>query len=155
MDATHPAPTDSDELGELFSRVSRRFRRATLSALEPTGINPHQARALRTVVRHGPLRPSQLAELLGIALRSTTQVVDGLVELGLLDREPDPADRRAVLVSATQTGTERAAEIAAIRAAQSREQLGVLTPTDQAELRRVLLLLEAAQDAGSTRGQQT
>lgn len=136
-----------DELGELFSRVSRRFRRATLTALEPSGINPHQARALRMVIRHGPLRPSQLTQILGIALRSTTQVVDDLEQLGLLVREPDPADRRAVLISASPAGIARAEQIRTIRGHQSQQLLGVLDANDRAELRRILLLLEAAQDA--------
>ncbi|MGI5951283.1 MAG: MarR family winged helix-turn-helix transcriptional regulator [Brooklawnia sp.] len=143
---TAPHDQGVDELGELFLRVSRRFRRASMSALEPYGINPHQARALRMIIRHGPLRPSQLAEILQIALRSTTQVVDDLVAQGLVQREPDPTDRRAILVSATPAGRERSTEIRTIRAEQSRELLGVLSAEDQAGLLRVLRLLEAGQD---------
>lgn len=120
------------------------MRRATMAALEPCGISPHQARALRTVIRDGELRPSQLAESLGIALRSTTQVVDDLVAAGLLTRRPDPSDRRAVLVSATEAGHELAARIAEIRSSQSQQFIGVLNEQDRAELRRILLLLEDA-----------
>ncbi|MGB3956171.1 MAG: MarR family transcriptional regulator [Brooklawnia sp.] len=145
--AEHRRMTEIDDLGELFSRVSRRFRRATLAALEPCGINPHQARALRMVIRHGPLRPSQLAQILGIALRSTTQVVDDLVELGLLTRVADPVDRRAVLVSASPAGIQRAEQISAIRGQQAHELLGGLSVDDRAELRRLLLILETGQAA--------
>ena len=83
----------SDDLGELFARVARQQRRATLSALEPYGVSPHQARALRQIIKLGPLRPSKLAEQLHISLRSATDVVDALVGAGLLIREPDPGDR--------------------------------------------------------------
>lgn len=135
----------ADDLGELFSRVSRRLRRATMTALEPCGISPHQARALRLVVRLGPLRPSQLAEHLSIALRSTTQVLDDLANSALVVREPDPLDRRAVLVRATPSGVELAEQIATIRGTQSRRFLGGLNDHDQSELRRILRLLDAAE----------
>lgn len=137
--------TDVEELGELLSRTSRRLRRATLSALEPCGISPHQARALRMVLRHGPLRPSQLAEHLSIALRSTTQVVDDLVAAGYLDRAPDPGDRRAVLVSVTPAGSDLSQQISQIRGVQSRRFLAALDEADRAQLRRILLLLEDSQ----------
>lgn len=139
-----PDATEIEELGELFSRVGRQHRRATLTALEPCGISPHQARALRMVLRYGPLRPSQLAEHLSIALRSTTQVVDDLVVAGLLDRSPDPVDRRAVQLRVTPAGLKLAARIAAIRAEESRRFLGQLDEADRTELRRILDLLDAS-----------
>ena len=44
------------------------------------------------------MRPSVLAERLHIAARSATEVVDALEERGLVERGPDPDDRRATLV---------------------------------------------------------
>jgi DNA-binding MarR family transcriptional regulator len=42
---------------------------------------------------------SELASLLGVSSPSVSAMVDRLVERGLLRREPDPADRRRVVVS--------------------------------------------------------
>lgn len=131
-----------DDLGELFARVARQQRRATLSALEPFGVSPHQARALRQIIRSGPLRPSQLAEQLRISLRSATEVVEALVGTGLLAREPDPRDRRAILVSATASGIERADQISQVRAAQGEVFLSGLDESDRSELRRILQRLD-------------
>lgn len=143
MTDAHGRPdVDPAELGELFTRVHRRLRRATMAALEPTGVSPHQSRALRTILRESPLRPSQLADELGIALRSATQVVDDLVQLGMVSRSPDPQDRRAVLLSPTQQGLDTAARIADLRHEQARIFLGWLDTADRAELERILLLLE-------------
>ncbi len=142
---------DPAELGELFTHVHRRLRRATLAALEPTGVSPHQSRALRIILREAPLRPSQLADELGIALRSATQVVDDLVGLGLVDRSPDPQDRRAVLLTPTDAGLSTAAQLADLRHEQARRFLGELDATDRLELQRILLLLDrdpAADPAG-------
>ena len=63
---------------------------------------------------------------------------------GLLARRPDPSDRRAVLVSATEAGHQLAARIAEIRSQQSQQFTSVLSEQDRAELRRILLLLEDA-----------
>lgn len=131
------------ELGELFARVARKQRRATLAALEPCGVSPHQARALRVAVQHSPLRPSQLAEQLSISLRSATQVVDALVAAGLLERTPDPDDRRAVLLSPTPQGVASATQIAAIRARESARFMAALDDYDRGELRRILTKLAA------------
>lgn len=139
----HTQLNDLDELGELFSRAARQLRRGTLSALEPSGINPHQARVLRLIVKLGPVRPTQLADQLSIALRSVTQVVDALVAAGLVNRDPDPDDRRAVLLSATANGQVLADQIAKIRGEQSRRFLAGLDAHDRAELSRILHLLEA------------
>lgn len=136
----------SDDLGELFARVARQQRRATLSALEPYGVSPHQARALRQIIRLGPLRPSKLAEQLHISLRSATDVVDALVGAGLLIREPDPGDRRAILVSATPAGIQRSEQIGKVRAEQGEAFLSALDAADRAQLRRILQVLDRKPD---------
>jgi DNA-binding MarR family transcriptional regulator len=52
------------------------------------------------------LRMGQLAASLGVALSTTTGIVDRLVEQGLLLRQEDPEDRRLVVVSLTERGRE-------------------------------------------------
>ncbi|WIY81782.1 MarR family transcriptional regulator [Propionimicrobium sp. PCR01-08-3] len=132
----------SDDLGELFARVARKQRRATLAALEPYGVSPHQSRALRQIIALGPIRPSKLAECLHISMRSATEVVDALVGCGMLVREPDSSDRRAILVSATPLGVERSEQISKVRAEQGEAFLTRLTKADRAELRRILQILD-------------
>ncbi len=60
--------------------------------------------ALQLLVVLGPLRASHLAATLGISRAAATRLIDNLERAGLAHREPDPRDRRAVLVHATQTG---------------------------------------------------
>lgn len=59
-----------------------------------------QLKTLYLVAAAGPMRMSEVAERLGTAPSTTSGVVDGLVQLGLLEREEDPADRRQVVVRA-------------------------------------------------------
>ena len=46
----------------------------------------------------GPCSVGQIAEVLGVSRPAATQLVDKLVEHGMIERRHDPADRRVVLV---------------------------------------------------------
>ncbi|MEV0943417.1 MarR family winged helix-turn-helix transcriptional regulator [Micromonospora wenchangensis] len=128
-------------MAELFWAVARRLRHQSRRTLEPWDVNPGHARALAVLTRHGAMRLSALAEHLHIAPRSTTEVVDGLEERGLVARRPDPADRRATLVEPTDEGTRVGAAIRTARAAEAERFFGHLSPTDHADLTRILRTL--------------
>lgn len=131
-------PRRPETLGELVPAVSRRLRRRTGEALTPLGITPHHARALRVVVRDGPMRLRDLAEALRIAPRSVTDVVDHLEDRGLLARSPDPGDRRATVITATTAGTALSAEVEAARREAADDLFAGLTAPQRAELARLL-----------------
>jgi len=132
-------PGDQDEtLPEAFWAVARQLRHLSREALAPWGITPSQLRAVMTLVRHGTARLSQLSDHLHIAARSTTEVVDGLQDRGLVERLPDPHDRRATLVQLTEQGTELGAAILAARAAEAEGFFGRISEADRAELARIL-----------------
>ncbi|MQY21122.1 MarR family winged helix-turn-helix transcriptional regulator [Nocardia macrotermitis] len=59
---------------------------------------------LRLAVEHGPLRAGEVAERLDALPSSITRHIRALAEAELVNTEPDPADRRAVLLTATDTG---------------------------------------------------
>jgi DNA-binding MarR family transcriptional regulator len=133
-----PAP---ESLSETFWGVSRQLRRVTRQALEPWDITPGQSRALNVLLEHGTMRPSELSEHLRIAPRSTTEVVDGLQERGLVQRRPDPGDRRATLIALTDRGAEVGRAIQAARDADAERFFSSLSEADRADLARILRLL--------------
>lgn len=139
----HAAPTTGDRPdrgleGALLS-VTRGLRRGWAEAIAHTGLAPHQARALRSIAGEGPLRPGALAERLRVAPRSVTEVVDALVEAGLVGREPDPSDRRATILSLTDAGHELVHEISALRRAHTTKVFDdVLTQQEQETLAYLL-----------------
>ncbi|UWP84803.1 MarR family winged helix-turn-helix transcriptional regulator [Dactylosporangium fulvum] len=130
--------TADDGLAETFWSVARRLRRQTHKTLEPWGITPGQSRAVNVLMRHGEMRLSELSEHLRIAPRSTTEVVDGLQERGLVQRHPDPGDRRATLVVLTADGRTVAEAIRSARIAEGERFFAALSPVDRAELSRIL-----------------
>ena len=96
---------DPIQLADLLQRLMRRLRRAQAQRLAPLGLTPAQERALRMITRsEEPLRMTELADQLGIVPRSVTTVVDALERAGLVRREIDPHNRRAIRLHLTDRG---------------------------------------------------
>jgi len=131
----------SETTGDLLFGTARRLRRELASALLEADVTPAQARALRIVMEHGAVRPSSLAEHLHIAARSATEVVDALEARGLVERAPDPDDRRATLVRPTPAADAELAEVDRVRREQSERFLAVLSERDRTTLDRILRIL--------------
>jgi DNA-binding MarR family transcriptional regulator len=55
---------------------------------------------LSLIQRHGPLRPSEVARRAGLHPATMTGILDRLEHGRWIERQRDPADRRAVIVSA-------------------------------------------------------
>lgn len=137
---------DADDVPELLVAVVRRIRHEARRDLDPLGVTPAQMRALRTVAHcGGAARMSAIADRLGIARRSVTDVVDDLASRGLVDRNDDPADRRAVVVTMTPAGKELFRAVARRRRDAAERLLGVL---DEADRARLAELLGSVLDAG-------
>ena len=135
---------EDETLADVFWAVARRMRHRTRTTAEAFGVTPGQARALGQLARHGDLRLSALSEWLRIAPRSGTEVVDALEERGLVRRAPDPADRRATLVTLTPEGERVAAGLKAAQRAEADAFFGTLTPSDRDTLTRLLTTLRGA-----------
>src|SRR3954452_4547115 len=62
--------------------------------------------ALWRIVDEGPLRPTTLAGLLEVDLSVVSRQVRALEDVGFVQRQTDPGDARASLVSATESGRQ-------------------------------------------------
>ena len=138
-DTTGRRDTDGDEtLSEAFWSVARQLRHTSQETLAPWDITPSHLRALRVLMRHGVMRLSELSDHLHIAARSTTEVVDALETRGLLERRPDPDDRRATLAALTEHGTSVLDAIRAARGTEAERAFGKLSQADRTHLARIL-----------------
>ncbi len=141
------APRDDLPLGDLLMRAARTIRRRWARVIEPWGLSPHQARALRVIGPGDGMRLSDLARALRIAPRSATDVADALAERGLVERVSDPGDRRAVLVRLTDDGHSTHHAVDEARAADVATYLERLDPGEQATLAALLHRLVDDPDA--------
>jgi DNA-binding MarR family transcriptional regulator len=137
-----PGETD-DSLTDAFWAVAGALRRRSLETLAPLDITPSQSRALSVLMRHDVIRLSELSDHLRIAARSTTEVVDGLQDRGLIERRPDPHDRRATLIALTDVGRQLGEAIRAARAEDAAAYFSALSASDRANLARILGKLRA------------
>jgi DNA-binding MarR family transcriptional regulator len=79
--------------------VRREIGRHALAELGSQGFT-----ALGVVHVHGPMRVSDVAHHLAVDLSVASRQVRALIDAGYVEREPDPADARATLVSTTEDG---------------------------------------------------
>jgi len=88
------------------------------------------------------LRLTDLSDRLLIRPPSVTGVVDRLERAGLVVRDGSPFDMRAKQVVLTAKGRELVEQILAVHGRQIDTILGVLKPSEQTELHRLLSRLE-------------
>lgn len=144
---TQDLPDES--LADSFWSVARQLRETSQETLAPWDITPAHLRALRVLRRSGTMRLSELSDRLHIAPRSATEVVDALEARGLVQRRPDPGDRRATLAELTEHGATVLDDIrAAARGTEAGRVFGRLSPADRAELGRILGQLRDLAGAG-------
>lgn len=91
----------ADGIVRLLTELTRRKDPSEPSTHELT---TSQAQALRLVILDGPQRVGSLAKELGVTMATASRTVDSLVAAGLVQREPDPEDARAVRVVLTARG---------------------------------------------------
>ncbi|GAB3175173.1 DNA-binding MarR family transcriptional regulator [Micromonospora palomenae] len=104
--------------------------------------------ALRRSGEPYTLAPKELAAALMLTSGGMTGRLDRLERAGLLRRAPDPADRRGLRVTLTDTGRRAVEEAAEAGLAVQRRILDALPPADQARLGDLLRALLAAAEAG-------
>ncbi|NKQ59226.1 MarR family transcriptional regulator [Amycolatopsis sp. K13G38] len=105
-----------------------------------------QGSVLSELVTGGPRRMSVLAELEGVRQPSMTDLVRRLERLGLVSRAPDPDDRRAVLITATEAGKEYVEELVVAREEFLRERLTALDPAERTAIEAALPALRRLVD---------
>src|SRR6266571_8888471 len=88
------------------TRLARRLRAERVAhGLQPE-LSDTQLGALATLERHGAMTPGELAEHEKVQPPSMTRVIAVLVESGLVRREPHASDRRQVMLTATDSGSD-------------------------------------------------
>jgi DNA-binding MarR family transcriptional regulator len=68
---------------------------------------------LTVYLEAGPHTVRALAQRLGVGKPAIVRAIDTLQDVGLVERRPDPADRRNIFVVGTEAGAERLSTYAA------------------------------------------
>ena len=94
--------------------TARMVREAFDARLDAIDLNLTQASLIGYVAEFGPTTQTRLADRLGIGRAQIGSTVDRLARTGLVERHPDPADRRVWRVDLTDSGRAVAVRIAEI-----------------------------------------
>jgi DNA-binding MarR family transcriptional regulator len=127
------------------SRLARHLDRARRAAFAGHDLETWEFDVLSALRRQGPpyqLTPGALLRATLVTSGTMTNRVDRLAEAGLVRREPDPQDRRGVLVTLTLEGRARVDAALADLVMSEHALLSGLSAADRqtlADLLRVLL----------------
>jgi len=135
----------SDIVVDELYLTANRLRAFVESRLREHGTSVARLRALRILARaEEPVRMRDLSDMLGVAARTATTVVDSLEREGLVERVRHPSDRRAFLLGLTEAGRERHREAEEIDRVALAEATARLTERDRGQLRELLARIREA-----------
>ena len=138
---------------QVLSRISRLARHldiARRSAFADHGLETWEFDVLSALRRQGPpfqLTPGALLRATLVTSGTMTNRIDRLVRKGLVRREPDPKDKRGVLVTLTDQGVTRADAALADLLRRERVLLAGLDPDERQHLADLMRILLAPFDA--------
>lgn len=128
------------EIGKLLYAAVARHPRAH-------GLSLGQIKATTFLALHGRRGVGEIAAGIGVSLPTASELVDRLVEIGFVERGPNPADRRQVLVWLTPEAQAFKREMHALRRGQVLAAMARLEPSERPVFVRSLeALVEALRD---------
>jgi DNA-binding MarR family transcriptional regulator len=138
----------------IVGRISR-LARELEARLEPVyrdhGLEPGWHDILATLRRHGPpfqLRPTDLTNASMLTSSGTTKRLDKLEQAGLIERSPDPGDRRGTLITLTDAGRELIDRLTPEHLDNERAIISALSEAEQRRLVELLRTLQLGLPAG-------
>ena len=97
--------------------------------------------ALATLEEFGPASQAELSSRTGIYRSDLVTVINELAERGLVERSPNPADRRQNVVIVTGEGRRRLLELEKLLTGVEKEVLAPLTAAEREQLTQLLAKL--------------
>jgi DNA-binding MarR family transcriptional regulator len=136
------------EMDALEREITVFYRRARASSGEMSRqvhpeLEPAAYGLLFRLEETGPERATDLAAYFGVGKATMSRQLRALEELGLVSREPDPADGRAYLMRLTEEGHTRFTRVRDARRARYRNRLAAWDREDIRDLGRLLRMLNA------------
>ncbi|QND52354.1 MarR family transcriptional regulator [Phyllobacterium sp. 628] len=121
-------------LGRLSDAAERIMRDHLNPLFADAGLQPGEFDVLATLRRSGEpymLSPTKLYEAVMISSGGMTNRLDRLERAGLIERRPDPSDRRGKLIALTDEGRRLTDETLTRHVANEEKLLAVLTTAEQ------------------------
>lgn len=137
-----PRPSDAELPARLHSATRHLLRRLAQED-RATGVSAPRLSALSVLVFGGPTMIGFLAGVEGVTPPTMTRLVAGMVADGLVERLPDPGDRRVVRVAASERGRSLLLAGRDRRVSTLAAMIASLTPKERRRLEAAARIIEA------------
>jgi len=131
-------------IGENVNRAARLFRRLADQRLAPLGLSAGYLPVLTALLDGRAMSQKALTEHAGIEQPTMAATLGRMERDGIIERQPDPADKRSARFSLTAPIRARATQIAAAIHDMNAEVLTNLSAGDVEVLRLSLSIIAAA-----------
>ena len=136
---TQPGPTAWEHLPSwLLTQTAAHAHRLVGEGFASAGARGYHYRLLATLEEHGPASQAALGRRSGIHLSDMVAAVNELADQNLVERTPDPTDRRRNIISLTTAGKRR---LRRLERQLSKIQDELLAPLSAEERRQLTALL--------------
>lgn len=137
----------NEPLGALLKRAHKAANHLLRRTLEPLGLTPVQAAALRQLLDHNGLSLNELAERMQTDAPTLSGVVDCLVSAGYAERREDPQDRRRLRLFATEMAWQIRG---ALEQAEARREAALTRGLSAEEVEQLKSLLHRVSEAAGS-----
>lgn len=125
-------------LGFVLGKVSKAWLGRVNPGLEQLGVEIHQVGLMALIYFRGPQSQVELGRLMRIDRTTIVGLIDGIEAAGLVERQPNPQDRRAHRVTLTEKGKQVLETSEPIVNQVQRDFLSPLSTTEQETLMALL-----------------
>ncbi|MDF2119365.1 MarR family transcriptional regulator [Roseiarcaceae bacterium H3SJ34-1] len=142
MNAPTNIPTKAPTLGFLLHDVARLLRRRFEQHTKDCGLTRSQWHVLAYLAQNEGINQTGLAELLDIEPITVGRLVDKLQAMGLIERRPDPSDRRVWLLYSTPAAAPQLDHLRELGDLTRGEALADISDTERDQLVALLQALK-------------
>lgn len=139
-----------DAVGFLLTQVGAHAAMSFGERMAALGLNPAQAGLLRILIVQPGRSQRELADELGMPPSRFVKFADEMEQRGLIERKPNPDDRRLHALYLTQQGREQLGKVGAVAKEHEAHLTRSLTEEEHRQLSA--LLARIAADQGLTAG---
>ena len=127
----------------ILADVSRLMRRSFDQRARSIGVTRAQWRVLTMLVRHEGINQGGLAELIEVEPITLCRMVDRLTEASLVERRPDPNDRRVWRLFMTDKARALLSDLKILAADLTEEAMDGISQCEQEQLCNLLETIRA------------
>lgn len=122
----------------LINQASVHSHRLVTERFAAADARGYHYRLLATLAEVGPASQAELGRRTGIDRSDVVAALNELADQRLIERSPDPADRRRNIITLTPEADRRLAELDGVLAQVQEELCAPLSPAEREELVRLL-----------------